>query len=80
MSTSIAVRREEVEVGLLVAESERFDSLKERATAVKFRGKTYFIAALDDLIDMKRAAGRPQDMLDIRELEEIQRRAQNDST
>ena len=65
-----------VEVDLLVAESERFESLKERATAVKFRGKTYFIAALDDLIAMKRAAGRPKDMLDIRELEDIRRRAQ----
>lgn len=69
-----------VEVDLLVAESERFDSLKERATAVEFRGKTYLIAALDDLIAMKRAAGRPKDMLDIQELEDIRSRTQENST
>lgn len=63
-----------VEIDLLVAESGRFDALKEKATTVEFRGKTYFIAALDDLIAMKRAAGRPQDMLDIQELEEIRKR------
>lgn len=66
-----------VEVDLLVAESDRLDSLKERATAVEFRGKTYFVASLDDLIAMKRAAGRPQDLLDIRELEEIRKRIQD---
>ena len=65
-----------VEIDLLVAESRRFDALKEKATAVEFRGKTYLVAALDDLIAMKRAAGRPQDLLDVRELEEIQRRVQ----
>jgi CO/xanthine dehydrogenase FAD-binding subunit len=51
----------------------------ERATAVEFRGKTYFIAGLDDLIAMKRAAGRPQDLLDIQELEEIRKRTEGSS-
>jgi predicted nucleotidyltransferase len=68
-----------VEIDLLVAESGRFNSLKERATAVEFRGKTYLIAAVDDLIAMKRAAGRPQDLLDIQELEEIRKRTNNSS-
>ena len=63
-----------VEIDLLVAESDRFSSLKEKATAVEFRGKTYLVAALDDLIAMKQAAGRPQDLLDIQELEEIRKR------
>jgi hypothetical protein len=69
-----------VEIDLLVAESDRYDSLKERATAVELRGKTYFIAALDDLIAMKRAAGRPQDFLDVREFEEIRNWTQGNST
>lgn len=62
-----------VEIDLLVAESPRFRELRDRATRVELRGATYFVASLDDLIAMKRAAGRPQDLLDLEELERIRR-------
>jgi len=62
-----------VEIDLLVAESPRFRELRDRATRVELRGVTYFVASLDDLIAMKRAAGRPQDRLDLEELERIRR-------
>lgn len=62
-----------VEIDLLVAEGARYEELKQRATAVEFRGSTYFIASIEDLISMKKAAGRPQDLLDIKELEQIQK-------
>jgi hypothetical protein len=36
--------------------------------------RTFHVAALDDLIAMKERAGRPQDLLDIAQLRDIQRR------
>ena len=66
------------EVDLLVAESHRLDALMARAIHVELDGQTYHVAAMDDLIAMKRAAGRPQDLLDIAELEQIRRRIECD--
>lgn len=63
-----------VEVDLVVSESTRFDELKQRALRVDLDGHAYFVASLSDLLAMKRAAARPQDLLDIAELEEIARR------
>lgn len=38
-----------------------------------FKGEVTYFASLDDLIRMKKAAGRPQDKEDLRYLEEIRR-------
>jgi hypothetical protein len=45
------------------------DQLLGRATALKLGKATIAIASVNDLIAMKRAAGRPQDLLDIEVLE-----------
>lgn len=63
-----------VDVDLLVSESARFDELRARAVEVTLAHRTFFVASIDDLIAMKRKAGRPQDLLDIAQLQDIQRR------
>lgn len=62
------------EVDLLVSESDQFEALRQRAAAITIEGRTFFVASIDDLIAMKQRAGRPQDLLDIAQLQEIQRR------
>jgi hypothetical protein len=63
-----------VEVDLLVSESARFDELRDRAVAVVVANRTFLVASIDDLIEMKQRAGRPQDLLDIADLRNIQGR------
>ena len=62
------------EVDLLVGESDAFDELRQRAVEVTIGQRTFFVASIDDLISMKQRAGRPQDLLDIAELRNIQKR------
>lgn len=50
-----------------------FDEMRGRALVVDLDGNEVAIAALDDLIRMKRAAGRPADIDDIAALTEIER-------
>lgn len=45
-----------------------YEDLRDRAVEVEVRGTPIRIASLDDLIAMKRASGRPQDLRDIAEL------------
>jgi predicted nucleotidyltransferase len=56
-----------------------FDELRRRALEVDLEGIEVPVAGLDDLIRMKRAAGRPQDLIDIgaltRDDEELEREA-----
>jgi predicted nucleotidyltransferase len=56
-----------------------FDQLRDRALLVELDGFEVAVAGLDDLIRMKRAAGRPQDLTDIGALtrsdEELEREA-----
>lgn len=56
-----------------------FDELRSRALVVNLDGTAVPVAGLDDLVRMKRAAGRPQDLVDIgaltRDDEELEREA-----
>jgi hypothetical protein len=45
-----------------------YGDLRKRAIEVEVRGTRIRIASLDDLIAMKRAAGRPRDLRDIADL------------
>jgi len=63
-----------IEVDLLVSEANRFDELRQRATRVEIGGHVFWVAHIDDLIDMKVKAGRPQDLLDADALRHIKRR------
>jgi hypothetical protein len=52
--------------------SPPYEDLRRRAIEVVVRGTPVRIASLDDLIAMKRAAGRPQDLRDIAELTAVE--------
>lgn len=49
--------------------SPGYAALRRRADVVDLDGDSVPIASLEDLIEMKRAAGRPQDEIDIESLE-----------
>ena len=53
---------------------DHFEALRQRAVKVTIDQRTFFVASIDDLIAMKRQAGRPQDLLDIAQLEDIKKR------
>jgi hypothetical protein len=46
-----------------------YDTLDERASVMELSGRSVRIASIEDLLGMKRAAGRPQDLADIESLE-----------
>lgn len=62
------------EVDLLVSESHQIEGLRQRATKVTIDGRRFLVASIDDLIAMKGRAGRPQDLLDIAQLQDIKKR------
>ncbi len=43
----------------------RYEEMRERADVIDLDGITFRVVALADLLSMKRAAGRPQDIADI---------------
>jgi hypothetical protein len=53
--------------------SPRYDVLRKNADRVDLGDFAVLVASPDDMIAMKRAAGRPQDMADIEEWEAIKR-------
>jgi hypothetical protein len=53
--------------------SPAYEVLRERAVVADLDGILVAIASLDDLIAMKKAAGRPKDLVAVEELEAIQR-------
>jgi predicted nucleotidyltransferase len=62
-------------IDLLVSPSgaPAYAELRKRAERVAIDGMAILIASLDDLEAMKRAAGRPQDLIDLEEIEVIRR-------
>ena len=63
-------------VDLFVDHPIDFDLLWSRAAIVSIDDVPVRIAAIDDLITLKRRAGRPQDLVDIERLEAIRRRGE----
>ena len=62
------------EVDLLVGESDGFERLRQRAVEITVDQRTFLVASIDDLIDMKQRSGRPQDRMDIEALRTIRKR------
>jgi predicted nucleotidyltransferase len=50
-----------------------YDELRRNAVRIDLGGFGVLVASLDDLAAMKRAAGRPRDLLDLEEIEVIRR-------
>ena len=65
----------EGEIDLLVgpAGAPTYSELRQRARRIDVDGVAVLIASLDDLESMKRAAGRPKDLLDLEEIAAIRR-------
>jgi hypothetical protein len=53
--------------------SPGYRALKERAKRIDFDGWEILIASIEDLLAMKQAAGRPQDLADVEALRAIDR-------
>ena len=60
-----------LDVTTLPAALGRFDEVRERAHEIKLDGMTVPVASREDLIAMKRAAGRRQDLEDVALLESL---------
>jgi predicted nucleotidyltransferase len=51
-----------------------YSELRRNAERIDISGLEVRVASIDDLLAMKRAAGRPQDLLDVEALEIARRR------
>lgn len=60
-------------VDVLVRPNVPYERLRANAVMGKLYAQQIWIAAIDDLLEMKRAANRPKDRLDIEALEKIKR-------
>jgi len=59
--------------------SPGYPTLRRRASEIDIDGIVVRVASIDDLISMKRAAGRPQDVVDLESLEIARRRLGRES-
>jgi len=59
--------------------SPGYPTLRRRASEIDIDGILVRVASIDDLISMKRAAGRPQDVVDLESLEIARRRLRRKS-
>jgi hypothetical protein len=59
--------------------SPGYAALKRRASRIELDGNIVLVASIDDLIAMKSAAGRPQDIVDLESLEIARRRLRHRS-
>jgi hypothetical protein len=59
------------EVDLFVEHPIPFEALWGRAEIITLESTAVRIASIEDLVAMKRIAGRPQDLIDIEALEAI---------
>jgi hypothetical protein len=59
--------------------SPGYSALRRGANEIDIDGVMVRVASIDDLIDMKRAAGRPQDLVDLESLEIARRRVRRKS-
>jgi hypothetical protein len=59
--------------------SPSYSTLRRRADQIDIEGIMVRVASIDDLLAMKRAAGRPQDLVDLESLEIARRRRRTDS-
>ena len=57
----------------MIHEPLDYRTLHARAVRMELRGLSIPVAAIDDLIALKQQAGRPQDLEDIRALEDLRR-------
>ncbi len=60
-------------VDLFVSHPLPFDDLYSRSEVVTLQGVEVRMASIPDLIELKRIAGRSEDLQDVKALEEIQR-------
>jgi predicted nucleotidyltransferase len=58
-----------------VAGVRDYEALRARAKRVRLGSSAVLVASVDDLIAMKRAAGRPQDLIDVEALNAVKRLA-----
>jgi hypothetical protein len=65
-------------VDLFVEPPMDFEDLWNRSKVVDMGGTRIRIGSIEDLIEMKRSVGRPQDLLDVEALEELKRRTADD--
>jgi hypothetical protein len=62
-----------LDIHRLVPGVRSYDALRARAKRVRLGDSPVLVASVDDLIAMKRAAGRPQDQIDLEALNAIKR-------
>jgi hypothetical protein len=56
-----------------------YNTLRRRADVMELSGQRVRIASIEDMLSMKRAAGRPQDLVDLESLESTRRQRRRES-